>query len=173
MLILESPPNGICTQARNPMPHPTGQHNRKHFLQRTTRGPRRGYHGLVAPGSRTIVVVEDDEMMRLFLEEYLGQSYHVVAKTEGTEALAWLRDGQEATLVIADLAMPGMDGFAFIREVRADVTLQRLPVMVLSGSEKSEDRVTCLRLGADDFIVKPFNPEELMARVENLLRRLG
>ena len=123
--------------------------------------------------TRTLLVVEDDDMMRLFLEGYLGQSYHVVAKTEGTEALAWLRDGHEAALVIADLAMPGMDGFAFIREIRSDATLHRLPVIVLSGSEKSEDRVMCLRLGADDFIVKPFNPEELMARVENLFRRLG
>ncbi|MEM1270911.1 MAG: response regulator, partial [Bacteroidota bacterium] len=57
--------------------------------------------------------------------------------------------------------------------LRADDDLRRLPLLILSGSDKSEDRIRILRLGADDFLVKPFNPEELRARVDNLLRRLG
>jgi DNA-binding response OmpR family regulator len=111
--------------------------------------------------------------MRAFLERLLGDGYTAESRGGGAEARDWLLGGGEADLVVADLKMPGLDGFAFTETLRADARTARLPILVLSGSDKSEDRIRALRLGADDFVVKPFNPDELLARIENLLRRLG
>ena len=122
---------------------------------------------------KTILVIDDDQMMRLFLEQYVGQEYDVESMENGAEALNRLNKQPAVHLVIADLDMPELDGFAFTERLRSDTQFDRLPLIILSGTENSEDRVRCLKLGADDFVAKPFNPEELMARIANLFRRLG
>jgi len=121
----------------------------------------------------TILVVDDDEMMRTFLEGFLGTRCSVRARANGREALEEVRGASPPDLVILDLAMPEVDGFEFLAQIRANRLFDGLPIIVLSGSEQSEVRVRCLKEGADDFLVKPFNPEELGARVDNLLRRLA
>ena len=123
-------------------------------------------------GDETVLVVDDDPVMRAFLDRAVGAEYEVVTAEDGSEALDRVREGG-IDLVVADLKMPGLDGFAFTEALRSDEATVRLPLLILSGSDKSEDRVRCLRLGADDFVAKPFNPEELMARLANLFRRLG
>ena len=120
----------------------------------------------------TVLLVDDDPVMRAFLERTVAADYEVATAPDGAAALARVRQGG-VDLVVADLQMPELDGFAFIEAVRADERTDRLPVLILSGSDKSENRIRCLRLGADDFVAKPFNPEELMARIANLFRRLG
>ncbi|OZC01555.1 response regulator [Rubricoccus marinus] len=132
----------------------------------------------MSASARTVLLVDDDPIMLAFLERAVGASYAVVTKADGAAARDWLlapeASGEgRADLVVADLQMPGLDGFGFTEAVRADPRTERLPILILSGSDKSEDRIRCLRLGADDFVVKPFNPEELMARIDNLFRRLG
>jgi DNA-binding response OmpR family regulator len=67
--------------------------------------------------------------------------------------------------------MPEMDGFEFIKHIRASGFFKEIPLIVLSSYENSSTRINCLRLGADDYMVKPFNPEELEARVENMVKR--
>ena len=124
------------------------------------------------PDPKTVLVVDDDPVMRAFLERSVGTEYAVVTAPDGAAALDRVRTGG-VDLVVADLKMPALDGFAFTEALRADEATQRLPLLVLSGSDKSEDRIRCLRLGADDFVAKPFNPEELMARIANLFRRLS
>lgn len=119
----------------------------------------------------TILIIEDDPLMVAFLDEYLSKDFKTVKMTNAAEALQHL-DGQGLpALVILDLFMPEMDGFSFLETIRSNPAMNRLPVLVLSGSEKSEDRVRAFELGADDFVVKPFNPMELAARVRNLIRR--
>ena len=120
----------------------------------------------------TVLVVDDDEMMRAFLESFLGEHFGVMTRENGREALEVVRGPEPPDLVILDLSMPEVDGFAFLEQVRANRLFDSLPIIVLSGSEQSETRVQCLKAGADDFLVKPFNPDELGARVDNLLRRL-
>jgi len=120
----------------------------------------------------TVLVVDDDPVMRAFLERTVGAEYAVVAAEDGAAALDRVRAGG-VDLIVADRRMPGLDGFAFTEALRADAATARLPLLILSGSDRSEDRIRCLRLGADDFVAKPFNPEELMARVASLFRRLG
>ena len=122
--------------------------------------------------SRTVLLVDDDPVMRAFLERTVASEYDVATAPDGAAALDRVRRGG-VDLVVADLQMPELDGFAFTEALRADEQTARLPVLILSGSDKSENRIRCLRLGADDFVAKPFNPEELMARIANLFRRLG
>ena len=122
--------------------------------------------------SRTVLVVDDDPVMLAFLDRAVGAEYAVASVSDGAAALDRVRAGG-VDLVVADLKMPGLDGFAFTEALRADERTARLPLLILSGSDTSADRIRCLRLGADDFVAKPFNPEELMARIANLFRRLG
>jgi DNA-binding response OmpR family regulator len=69
--------------------------------------------------------------------------------------------------------MPEMDGYAFISQVRASGYLKNIPMVMLSGSDSTENKIRCLESGADDFMVKPFNPRELSARLNGILRRNG
>ncbi|MEO1479977.1 MAG: response regulator transcription factor [Bacteroidota bacterium] len=119
----------------------------------------------------TLLVIEDDIAMQRFLALYFADTYEVVVQETGEDALAWLAD-HTADAIVCDLQMPGIDGFEVVEELRSQVAYDAVPVVMLSGSEQSADRVRCLRLGADDFVVKPFNPEELRARLDNLLRRI-
>ena len=112
---------------------------------------------IMPDSSRTVLVVDDDPVMLAFLDRAVGAEYAVVSASDGAAALDRVRAGG-VDLVVADLKMPGLDGFAFTEALRADERTARL---------------RCLRLGADDFVAKPFNPEELMARIANLFRRLG
>ena len=118
-----------------------------------------------------ILVIDDDEMMTLFLAEYLGSQHNVSVYSSAAEAQNALLAGAHPTLIIMDLSMPDMDGFAMLNWLKEGPNFSDIPVLVLSGSEKSEDRVTCLRLGAADFLQKPFNPEELQARVNLQVKR--
>jgi len=121
----------------------------------------------------TILIVEDDPLMVTFLDEYLSSDFKTHVMTSALDALRLLEEEMSPVMVILDLFMPEMNGFEFLKEVRSNPKLNRLPILVLSGSEKSEDRVRAFELGADDFVIKPFNPLELMARVRNLIRRSG
>lgn len=123
--------------------------------------------------SRKIVIVEDDVWMRSFLEQLLAGSYQVEAFSDASTALEHLRTGGLTDLVTVDLRLPGMDGLEFVRSLRTEERFGRLPILMVSATDSSSDRIRCLREGADDFLVKPFNPEELLARIENLLRRLS
>ena len=120
-----------------------------------------------------ILIIEDDPVMIAFLDEYLSNDFSTTVESDATSALRKLGGREHPALVILDLWMPGMDGFSFLASVRANAAHDRLPILVLSGSERSEDRVRAFELGADDFMVKPFNPLELTARVRNLIRRSG
>lgn len=122
--------------------------------------------------SASVLIIEDDPVMVAFLDEYLSKDFQTEKVTDAADALTRL-ESATYSLVVLDLFMPGMDGFDFLKTVRANPDFNRMPVLVLSGSERSEDRVRALDLGADDFVIKPFNPLELTARVRNLIRRSG
>jgi DNA-binding response OmpR family regulator len=120
---------------------------------------------------KKILVVDDERTIRMLLENYLGQTYDVTAKSDGLDALNWLNTGNIPDLIIADINMPHMDGFAFVENLRSSGYFKEIPVIMLSASESSTEKVKFLRLGANDYMVKPFNPEELLVRMELLLSR--
>jgi len=118
---------------------------------------------------QTIIMVIDDEkqmreMIRTFLEK---DRYDVVEATDGAHALSLL-DKTKPHLLIVDVMMPFMDGFTFAKEVKAESSI---PIIFLSAKGEEWEKVRGLKLGGDDYIVKPFMPGELLARIESVLRR--
>ncbi len=120
---------------------------------------------------KKLLVVDDERSIRMLLENYFSQDYMVTVKGDGQEALNWLHEGNIPDLIIADIHMPNMDGYAFVDNLRASGYFKDIPIIMLSGSESSAEKVKFLRMGANDYLVKPFNPEELSVRMELLLLR--
>jgi DNA-binding response OmpR family regulator len=118
-----------------------------------------------------ILVVDDDEIVARTIERSLrAGGFRVVVVHSGVEALHMARR-QPPSLMVLDIIMPGMDGFEVCRQVRADPILQDLPILFLTAKAKEEDRIVGLRAGADDYLIKPFNLDELYLRVRAILRR--
>ena len=120
-----------------------------------------------------ILVVEDDVYMQVILSEFLGSVYHIETKSNGMEALSYMQNGNVPDLIIADLNTPKISGIELIEQLKISDFFNAIPVIILSGEDSSEKRIKCLNGGADDFIVKPFNPGELEARIRVVLRRIG
>lgn len=118
-----------------------------------------------------ILVVDDDEIVARTIERSLrAGGFRVAVVHSGVEALRTARR-QPPDLMVLDIIMPGMDGFEVCRQVRADPILRELPVLFLTAKGKEEDRIVGLRAGADDYLIKPFNLDELYLRVRAILRR--
>lgn len=118
-----------------------------------------------------ILVVDDDEIVAKTIERSLRASgFRVSVVHSGVEALQSARRNTPDLLVL-DVIMPGMDGYEVCKQVREDPLLKDLPVLFLTAKGKEEDRITGLRAGADDYLAKPFNVDELYLRVRAILRR--
>jgi DNA-binding response OmpR family regulator len=120
--------------------------------------------------SKKILVIDDEIAIRTLLEKFLSNQYEVTAMGNGQEALCWLQAGNIPDLMLVDLEMPSMDGIQFLQQVKSSGFFRDIPVMMLSGVDSSVERVKCLKAGALDFMIKPFNPEELTIKIEILLR---
>ncbi len=120
---------------------------------------------------KTILAIDDELSIRMLLENFLSRKYNVVTCNDGQEGLKYLEQGDLPDLIVTDIQMPNLDGYEFIKNVRASGFFNGIPVIMLSGIESSNERVKCLKLGADDYMVKPFNPEELSIRIDNMISR--
>ncbi|MBI3762814.1 MAG: response regulator transcription factor [Chloroflexi bacterium] len=118
-----------------------------------------------------ILVIEDDDIVARTVERSLrGHEFRVTLASSGVEGLQTARR-QPPALVALDVIMPGMDGYAVCREMRADPLLSMVPILFLTAKGKDEDKITGFRAGADDYLTKPFNVDELLLRVRAILRR--
>lgn len=118
--------------------------------------------------NETILIVDDDQAIANLIEIYLlNEGYEVVKAFSGTEALDRLKR-TPARLVVLDIMMPGLDGLEVCRQIRAD---HAMPILMLSAKTEDMDKIMGLMTGADDYMTKPFNPLELLARVRSLIRR--
>jgi len=118
----------------------------------------------------SILLVDDEERILNFLKTKLKSlGFEVLLAGNGVEALDQIQ-GQEPDLVVLDVIMPKMDGFQTLKELR---TFSSVPVIMLSARGDDSDRIKGLGLGADDYLPKPFNPDELVARIEAIKRRLN
>ncbi|MBI1175032.1 MAG: response regulator [Sideroxydans sp.] len=122
----------------------------------------------VQPHISSILIVDDDADIRSLLAEYLGQQgLHVLTAEDGT-SMQQVLDSNTVELVVLDLTLPGTDGLALCRNLRAH---SALPVIMLTARSSALDRIIGLEMGADDYLCKPFEPRELLARIRNVLRR--
>lgn len=121
--------------------------------------------------TNTIMVVEDDEDIRQLLTYNLeAAGYKAVGAADGGQALARIRR-QPPDLLLLDLMLPGMDGFEICRELKKHPETAKIPVIILTARGEEVDRIVGLELGADDYVVKPFSPREILLRVKAILRR--
>ncbi|MEK4404305.1 response regulator transcription factor [Sporosarcina sp. FSL K6-6792] len=118
--------------------------------------------------SSTIMIIDDEPQMRNLIRMFLEkEGYTVVEATDGIHALS-LIDQTNPQLLLVDVMMPFMDGFTFAKEIKRTSTI---PLIFLSAKGDEWDKIQGLKLGGDDYIVKPFLPGELLARIESVLRR--
>ena len=118
-----------------------------------------------------ILVVDDEPDILALVAYHLARSgYRVSTAATGTEALHAARDERPA-LIVLDLMLPELSGFEVLERLRGDAQLANTPVLMLTARREEQDRVKGLSLGADDYLVKPFSPQELVLRVRNILRR--
>ncbi len=120
----------------------------------------------------TVLILDDEPMTRKVLQLALNKDFNTVIKDDGMAGMSWIETGSPVDLVVADLNMPHLNGKEFLKVLRSSNMYGHLPVIILSGSEESTDRIQCLELGADDFMTKPFNPMEITAKVKAVLRRV-
>ncbi len=119
----------------------------------------------------TILVIDDDELVSRTLQRALKvYGYQVMVAHSGTEGLQLARR-HRPDLFILDIMMPGADGYQVCRQIRGDPLLSDLPVLFLTARLKDEDKIEGFRAGADDYLTKPFNMEELQLRVKAIMRR--
>jgi DNA-binding response OmpR family regulator len=119
----------------------------------------------------SILVVEDDDNLRELVRlAGAKRSYRMLVAGNGLEAKSMLEEGNIPDLVVLDITMPGMDGFAFCRWLREDFRL--VPVIFLSARAEEYDKIVALEIGGDDYLTKPFSMRELFARIQVSLRRV-
>ncbi len=117
-----------------------------------------------------VLIIDDDEKLRKLLKEYLEESgFEVVALADGSDVRKTLQK-ESPKMVILDIMLPGRDGLEVLKEIRTDYAI---PVIMLTAKGDPTDRIVGLELGADDYLPKPFNPRELLARMKAVLRRTG
>jgi len=126
----------------------------------------------VAHDKGTILIVEDDRNTSSLVSSYLErEGFSIVAAFDGEEALTLVRQHQPV-FVILDLMLPKIDGWEVCRQLRSS-TFTNVPILMLTAREEEIDRVTGLSIGADDYVVKPFSPREVVERVKAILRRVS
>jgi two-component system phosphate regulon response regulator OmpR len=116
-----------------------------------------------------ILVVDDDARIRDLLRRYLDQEGFDVHVAEDSKALGKLMQREAVDLIVLDLMLPGEDGLSICRRLRA--SNDRTPIIMLTAKGEDVDRIVGLEVGADDYLAKPFNPRELLARIHAVLRR--
>lgn len=122
--------------------------------------------------AQRILVVDDDREIVRLVKAYLERSgYEVLVAYDGESALHMLRR-ERPDLMLLDLMLPGRDGLDVTRVVRSDGSLAALPIIVLTARVEDQEKIVGLELGADDYVTKPFNPGEVVARVRAVLRRV-
>ncbi len=121
---------------------------------------------------KRLLLVDDDPNLITLVRDYLDfHGYEVVTAENGRDALEVLAKSPLPNMIICDVMMPEMDGYAFVEKIRQDSRTSWIPVMFLSAKGQSQDRVKGLNTGADVYVVKPFEPEELIAQVESSLKQ--
>jgi two-component system, OmpR family, phosphate regulon response regulator PhoB len=121
---------------------------------------------------RVLVVDDEPDIVALVAYHLAKVGYRVTTAATGADALAMARQDRPALMVL-DLMLPGMSGYEVLEQLRADDSTRGIAVLMLTARREEQDRITGLSLGADDYLTKPFSPQELVLRVQAILRRVA
>ena len=116
-----------------------------------------------------LLIVDDDERIRTLLQKFLNRNGFMASGARDAAHARRLRDGLSFDLIVLDVMMPGEDGLSLCRAIRED---SATPILLLTAKGESEDRIAGLEAGADDYLAKPFEPKELLLRINAILRRM-
>mgnify|MGYP003440350290 FL=1 len=117
---------------------------------------------------KKILIVDDEISILKLLRHYLSEFYDVKVFSDGSEAFLWMQEGSLPDLIVADIQMPTVDGLEFLKQLKMSEFYKSIPVIMLSSLDSSEDRINYLKHGARDYLIKPFNPEELYIRIKKI-----
>ncbi|MFI5838093.1 response regulator transcription factor [Catenuloplanes sp. NPDC051500] len=118
--------------------------------------------------ARVLVAEDDPDILQLLIYKLKGSGFEAMAASDGRTALAAIRQFRPHAVLI-DVRMPGLDGIELCRELRASPGTAKLPIVMISAQGRPQDRELAFAAGADDYVIKPFSPRELVARVQQLL----
>lgn len=118
----------------------------------------------------TILVVEDNPDLQDYIRLVLQDKYQVFTAENGRAALKWLQSNANCQLILSDLMMPIMDGYQLLEKLKTEDQIRHIPVVMLTARADARDKLKALRIGVDDYLLKPFEEEELLVRIDNLLR---
>ncbi len=117
-----------------------------------------------------ILIIDDDKAMCQLLEKMLVKNYLITSKYDGVEAMQWMMDGVIPDLIITDVEMPSLDGVEFLKNLKNSSYYSDVPIIVISGYDSKEQKLKCLKYGAYEYFVKPFNPRDLLFTIEIVLK---
>lgn len=118
---------------------------------------------------KKILILDDKETIAKVLSIYLMSDYDVQWLPDGLQGVKWLQAGNTPDLIISDIRMPGMRGDDFLEWIKQNELFCHIPVIMLSSEDSTSERIRLLEIGAEDYIVKPFNPMELKIRVKKII----
>ena len=119
-----------------------------------------------------ILVVDDDEFMRMMIAEAIGDDFRIIDVGSGTECLE-AAAREKPDVILLDVEMPGIDGYETCRQLKGDFDLDSIPVIFISSHDQIEARLRGYEAGAEDYILKPFSPQELLAKISGLLHKVA
>ncbi len=119
---------------------------------------------------KKILIVDDKTEFRRLTKTILSSAYLVESAENGVEALSLLQNGYMPDLIVSDLMMPVLGGRDLVEQLKASGAFKHIPVIILSSIDKTDEKIKLIKLGADDYLEKPYNPNELLARIEKLLK---
>jgi len=119
---------------------------------------------------KKILIVDDKAEFRRLTKTILSSNYQVESAENGVEALSLLQNGYMPDLIVSDLMMPVLGGKDLVDQLKASGAFKHIPVIILSSIDKTDEKIKLIKMGADDYLEKPYNPSELMVRIEKLLK---
>jgi len=122
------------------------------------------------PMKKKILIIDDKPAIGQLITLYLSADYDFRFVSNAMDAYNWLKEGNSVDLILSDYTMPEMNGYDLLIMIKQNEFLKNIPVIFLSGEDNSNTRISLLEAGADDFILKPFNPLELKLRIKKALK---
>ena len=119
---------------------------------------------------KKLLVVDQSDSTKIILDHFIGKEFDIIQKSNGYEAIDFSTSGIDLDFLITQLNLPLLSGKELIKKLRESHLFSSLPILLLSASSESKDRIECMNLGADNFIEKTFNPFEIQARINAVLR---